>query len=74
MITKIIQENTYLKKAKKYDRNLLDSIVECLDIEKVQKGKTVFLAGDRSDKMYLIACGKVCVLTPRTKPEILEAE
>lgn len=59
---------------KKYNKNLLETFANCVGIEKFQKGKVVFMVGDRPDKLYLIARGKVSVMIPQTRTEMLEAD
>ncbi|KAL4492969.1 hypothetical protein ABPG72_020748 [Tetrahymena utriculariae] len=71
-IIRVIESNQFIQKTKFYNKSLLSQISNCVQLEKIQKGKPVFWYGDRPDKFYLIIKGKVSVLVPKSKNEIAQ--
>ncbi|KAL4433322.1 hypothetical protein ABPG74_017426 [Tetrahymena malaccensis] len=71
-IIRVIESNQFIQKTKLYNKSLLNQISNCVQLEKIQKGKPVFWYGDRPDKFYLIIKGKVSVLVPKSKNEIAQ--
>ncbi|EAS04474.2 cyclic nucleotide-binding domain protein (macronuclear) [Tetrahymena thermophila SB210] len=71
-IIRVIESNQFIQKTKLYNKSLLNQISNCVQLEKIQKGKPVFWYGDRPDKFYLIVKGKVSVLVPKSKNEIAQ--